>query len=506
MSSVNATSGFSFSELPASSLSDIRCLTSDLVQKPLIDRSNFLVKPEQMIPDSADSTVAVDSIIAAGRPVGAPGEKTVEQVPGQLTEAAEITQAIAQLTKGDFHRKWDSAKQFSKQFAQWGDKTIPHLIAALEVTTDSESQWFLIRVLSQYDRPEVVVALMNILATTPDEELQAETSKALTGLGESAIAHLADQLANHPKLDQRILAARTLAHIRRSAVLAPLLSVANDASETLRAIALEALGSFHDGRITPVLLAALEDTPAICLEAIRTLGRRRDLMETVDLIGPLAGCLGHSTEAVAKESAIALGRLGGKAATTALGECVLQPVPRAVKIAAVRSLGWMDSEPAVAYLAIAFNCAVPVVMPSVREEIARALGQMRSTTSKRQAAQPLLDWLKADEHPSSQSVETNESPEDSRPNLPPDNSFDNSSRVRLKQSVISALTRLAPSDAIDVLVPLLSDSDPCIQLHVLNALKQIDPRAAQLKVQAYLKGEGLSVKEKAQIVKGLQAW
>lgn len=246
----------------------------------------------------------------------------------------QIAEAIEQLAVGDFHSQWDYAKQFSRQFAQWGDRIIFPLVHQLKTHQDPEIQWFLVRILSQFEHPTIVTALAQLLVTTHSKELQIEVSKALSILGESAIKTLSDLLATsvkeeQPGLDapldlqldaQRILAARTLAYIRRSAVIEPLLSIVDDPHPELRAIAIEALGSFHDARITPVLLAALKDKPPICMEAIRTLGRRRDLLAVTDLITPLEQCLLATDETVASESATALGRLGSEAAITALGE------------------------------------------------------------------------------------------------------------------------------------------------------------------------------------------
>ncbi|MGB3294159.1 MAG: HEAT repeat domain-containing protein [Phormidesmis sp.] len=395
----------------------------------------------------------------------------------------QIEQAIAQLIEGDFHSKWDSTKRLDRQFAQWGDRPIPYLIRRLESSTDTENQWFLVRALGQFDHPAVVEALAQLLMTTPAADLQLEATKALTALGNSATATLANLLGAEQPLERRILAAQTLARIRRSSTVSPLLSVAADPDPQLRVIAIEALGSFHNPRITPVLLAALEDIPPICVEAIRTLGRRVDLLASVDLIGPLQRCLYHAEEAVAQESAVALGRLGGEAAAIALGKFLAQPAPTAVKIAAVRALGWMSSSTAVAYLTDAFSYPVPVIMPTVQQEIARSLGQTRLEALSPQAAQPLLTWLQAslaDENP------------------PP--------AFVLKQTVISSLARLSAHAALDSLVSMLSDPDSRIRMHALSALKQIDPRAAQTKIQAYVEDENTSPQQRQQVVESLTAW
>ncbi|MGC1309796.1 MAG: HEAT repeat domain-containing protein [Phormidesmis sp.] len=399
-------------------------------------------------------------------------------------EAIGIEQAIAQLTQGDFHAKWDSSKRFSQQFAEWGDRAIPPLIHHLKTTPNPENQWFLIRALSQFDQPAVVEALAEILATTPEEDLQTEAIKALTRLDSSAIPTLSALLHSRYPTAQRILAASTLARIRRSDIIEPLLSITSDLDPQLRAIALEALGSFHDPRITPALLSALKDIPAVATEAIRALGRRSDLLNTVDLVTPLRACLQRPEPAVAVESAVALGRLGNEAATATLGELLTQPAPTAVKIAAVRALGWIDRPSATDSLTIAFTYAVPVVMPPVKKEIARSLGQTQSAALKPKAAQPLVTFLKAIP---AQNIATPEA-------------------FTLTQTVISALSRLGNSNALNSLIPLLGNPDSRIRMHALSALKQIDPRAAQAKIQDYIKDGATPPPLKSRIVESLSAW
>lgn len=412
--------------------------------------------------------------------------------------ATEIEQAIKPLLEGDFHRRWDSVKRFSQELAPWGDRAIPHLINHLH-SAEPEGQWFLIRALSQFDSAAAVEAIAQLLITTPDEALQAEAIRALTSLGDRAIATLAGLLDRAQDLERRRLAARALGRIRRTATIAPLLSVAADADPQLRAIALEALGSFHDPQVTPVLLAALSDQPSICAEAIRTLGRRADLLETTDLIGPLQQCLSATDETVATESAIALGRLGGEPAAIALGEQLTQPLPTPVKVAAVRALGWMDTPTAIAYLSRAFSCAVPVVMPTVQQEIARSLGHTRSADLKPQAAQPLLAWLQA-AHPNQTGPLKADDPAAAARQESDPKAF------AIKQAVISSLARLSATAALDSLIPVLSDPDSRIRMHALSALKQIDPRVAQAKIHAYLASENTSPHRRQQVAESLAAW
>ncbi len=373
----------------------------------------------------------------------------------------QIEQAIAQITTGDFHHKWDSVRNFRKQFAHWDDRPIPFLIEHLNRSTDPENQWFLIRTLSHYDHPIVIETLASFLVATPVEDLQIEVTKALTQLGNSAIASLT-QLIQHPTTEKRILAARTLAKIRTGKVIEPLLSVANDSNSRLRLIATEALGSFHDSRITAVLIQALKDESNIAIEAVRALGRRSDLLATTDLVASLQQCLLEADETVAKESAIALGRLGTEPCTVVLGQFLTLPAPTHVKIAAVRALSWLNTSSAILHLATAFESPVPLVMPAVKQEIARALGQTRTPALKPLAAKPLVAWVER--------VNANTADTDT---LNVENTF------TLKQAVVSALSRIGSNETVSSLKPLLNDADARIRMHVVSALEKISPESHQ---------------------------
>lgn len=373
----------------------------------------------------------------------------------------QMEQAIAQITTGDFHHKWDSVRNFRKQFAHWGDRPIPFLIESLNRSTDPENQWFLIRTLGHYDHPIVIETLAGFLVATPVEDLQIEVTKALTQLGSSAIANLT-QLIQHPTAEKRILAARTLAKIRTGKVIKPLLSIANDPNSQLRLIATEALGSFHDSRITAVLIQALKDEADIAIEAVRALGRRSDLLATTDLVAPLRQCLLEADETVAKESAIALGRLGTEPCTAVLGQFLIQPAPARVKIAAVRALSWLNTPASVLHLATAFESPVPLVMPAVKQEIARALGQTHTPALKPTATEPLVTWIKT--------INADSSDADT---LNIENTF------TLKQAVISALSRIGSIETISSLKPLINDADARIRMHAISAIEKISPEIYQ---------------------------
>ncbi|WP_198011380.1 HEAT repeat domain-containing protein [Synechococcus sp. PCC 7335] len=412
--------------------------------------------------------------------------------------AEVIDQAIASLEENDFHSQWQDAKQLSRQIAQWGDHPVPYLVNRLRTASDLHTQWFLVRVLSQFDQIEGIEAIAHLLATTQNEDLKIEVRNALIRIGNSAIDTVSDLLSLDQPIERRIVAVKVLAHIRRSATIEPLLSVVKDDNAEIRAVAIEALGSFHDPRITPVLLAALEAETdadvAICIEAIRTLGRRSDLLSNINLVDPLQQCLRHDHSQIAAESAIALGRLGTEDAVVALGQALVQPVATSVKAAIVRALGWIDTENAIRSLAIAFEQSAPMIMPTIKPEIARALSQTHQHSLRPYAAKPLIAWL-------GRSVQ---SADNFLANPFPDVSTDNS--PNLKQSVVSALARLGQTDAITVLIPLLADSDSRIRIHAHSALQQIDYEEAESRLRYYLLDEKNPIKVRNAVRECLNNW
>jgi len=429
---------------------------------------------------------------------------TTEAITRELAPSKQIDRAIAQLMEGDFHSRWDQAKQFSKQFASWGDRAVPALIDQLNAQQDPDAQWFLVRLLSQFDRPEVVGAIANLLVTSQNEDVKLEACKALIALGNSTITTLTELLTTAGPIAQRRLAASALAHIRRGATIEPLLSIASDPDPELRAIATEALGSFHSPKVTPVLLNALSDEPAICTEAIRALSRRRDLLKTTDVIQQLSKCLRSEHGKVACESAKALGRLGHESAAAILGDLLVQPAAAPVKVSAVRALGWIASTTAVSALVAALECDSVQVTPVVVQEIARALGQVHTPELQQQAAQALIARLQM-LSPKIMSTASADRVYDASLAAAPAFMAEYD-LFGLKQSMISALAQLKQPDAIGPLIPFLADAEPRIKIHVLSALTQIDSNASQAMIQAYLADEKVDLMSKRLVAESLSAW
>jgi HEAT repeat protein len=146
---------------------------------------------------------------------------------------------------------------------------------------------------------------------------------ALSSLGDSAIEALASLLSEP---DSRLLATTALSQIRRPEIITPLLGVVDDPQVAVRSMAIEALSSFHDSRIPPVLLKALKDHAAVVRkEAVIGLGLRSDLREELDLLNQLKPLLYDFNPDVCQQAAIALGRMGTDEAADALFKVLQSP-------------------------------------------------------------------------------------------------------------------------------------------------------------------------------------
>ena len=198
-----------------------------------------------------------------------------------------------------------------------GDAVVPDLIAILEdSSTNLDSRWFAARLLSEWPRPDCILALANLLQETQEEDLALIASQSLAQLGIPAIAVL-NQLLATP--DSRLLSVRALAQIRRPETITPLLQVVQDSDVRVRTAAIEALGSFHDQRILPVLVAAMKDQASnVRREAIAALGRRHLTQLPANFAHQLQALLHDLDESVCQQAAVALGRLGTEEAATIL--------------------------------------------------------------------------------------------------------------------------------------------------------------------------------------------
>ncbi|MEM9979452.1 MAG: HEAT repeat domain-containing protein [Cyanobacteria bacterium P01_D01_bin.2] len=381
---------------------------------------------------------------------------------------------------GDFKQRWDSSKLIVRQ----GRDAIAPLLALLgDPTADSETHWFTIRALGHFPEPEVIAALAAQIGEAPayvhrtpeqSAELSAFSIETLAAMGGAAIDVLS-QLLQVPQ--QRLLAAKALNQVRSSGVIPAMISIATDGDERVRYYAIDALGSFHSDAVTPVLLAALSDPDrAVRKAAVMALGRRRDLPASHQLSQRLQPLLWDIDLAVSTQTALALGRLGADDTITALEQVLLsEHTPVVLRIDTVRALAWWCDRPdslsanrvdrAFTLLAQALGQfspspdtpgAVGPMDPAVLVAIVRVLGNIRCEAMAPKASQILIEQLQ-------------------RP-----------SPLAVTQAVIMALANLGQPQTFDVLLPLLTYPADAVAIHVIAALKRLDPEHSLGRVTTYL--------------------
>lgn len=385
-----------------------------------------------------------------------------------------LTWALEVLEAGDFQERWEVAKLFPSL----GTEAIAPLIAILQdEDAEEELRWYAARILGEFDRPEAIAALVEVLKTSESEELSAMAAQALTGIGGAAIAALTELLAEE---EWRLLAARSLAQIGTPEAIEPLLCVVKDASAQVRTTAVQAIGNFRDERAIPVLLEALRDTAAsVRREAVTGLGLRAEWLDEKELVTLLSDRLWDFNIEVCQQAAIALGRLGTEAAAAALFEVLRSPAtPVPLQLEVARVLGWMETPSSVDYLQQILASQTPSLV--LIKEIITVLGRLAQPAATARAAEMLARLLKS-EQPLLENAE-------------------------VKSAIAHALGQLGDRRAIDALTQLLADADAGVRLHAIAALKQLAPVEARQKLEQLANSEQVTAPLKEGIAIALQEW
>ena len=405
------------------------------------------------------------------------GENILVSSPGYPStwasqQAQLLSWAMDVLEFGDFHQRWDVAKLLPKL----GKSAYTPLMEILaDEDADEELRWFSVRILGNFNHPDVIAALVELLKTSASDEEKAMAAAALAEIGASAVAAITELLAES---DTRLLAVRSLSYIRHSETIAPLLSVVRDPQIEVRAAAIEALSSFHDSRIPPVLLNALEDLGAsVRREAAIGLSFRPDLREELDLVNRLLPRLYDFNLDVCTAAAIALGRLGTDAAATGLFQVLHSSHTPAVQIEIVRSLGRVGTENSLEYLRSSLD---RLASKTIWQEIVTVLGRIEQQQLKPLAAEILIELLKS-HHPATENA-------------------------NVKQAIAMSLGQLGEIIAIDRLIQLLADTDAAVRLHAIAALKQLAPETAYHKLEQMARDTDLTPELQQGVAIALQEW
>ncbi|MBV6621954.1 MAG: HEAT repeat domain-containing protein [Rivularia sp. (in: Bacteria)] len=364
----------------------------------------------------------------------------------EAVEDKELEQAVAMalqiLQVGDFQARWDIAKIFPKI----GKPAIAPLLEILEdESAELEMRWFALRILGEFNEPQIVLSLVKLLEKTQEEELAIASAQTLAKIGQPAISSLVELLKEEKS---RLLAVKSLAQIRRSDVIEPLLSVVNDAVAEVRATAIEALGSFHHKHLMPVFIQALQDTSfSVRKEAVIALKVRDYLKEEFDLVNHLQPLLYDFDSQVCQQAILAMGCMKDEAAMKALSDVLnFKNFPLFLKQEAVRALNWSSSFLALDYLKeVLYSSDI-----ALAQEIITVLGRQESIEFKSYVTEILIDFLNSKQEITHQS--------------------------QIKQVLATSLGELGDLRALTHLEKLGDDDDSKVRLYAKAAVKKLDSK------------------------------
>ncbi|MFN6518926.1 MAG: HEAT repeat domain-containing protein [Nostoc sp. CreGUA01] len=384
-----------------------------------------------------------------------------------------LSLALSMLEMGDFQQRWE----ITKVLTNLGNIAIPPLIEILkDEDVDEELRWYAARTLGEFQHPNAITALVELLKNDEDEELKAIAATALGKMGTVAINSLTELLVDE---DTRLLAVRSLCCIPQTETIAPLLSVVQDPQPAIRTAAIAALANFDDERVPPVLLNALDDVAAtVRRKAVVGLGFRPNLRQAFDLVTRLQPKLYDINLDVCCAAVVTLSRMGCDEATKHLFDLLISPqTPITLQLETIRALSWMGTPLSLEYLQTAFNQSTS---ETVWQEIVTVLGQMQKPQLTTLAAEILLEVLRS-QHPAT--------------NI-----------ANIKSAIALSLGQLGKIQAIEPLISLLADSNVSVRLHAIAALKNLDKEAAHQQLQQLVNNAALTPDLQQGIAIALAEW
>ncbi|MCC5609461.1 HEAT repeat domain-containing protein [Nostoc sp. CHAB 5834] len=377
---------------------------------------------------------------------------------------------LSMLEMGDFQQRWE----ITKVLTPLGNIAIPPLIEILEdEDAEEELRWYAARTLGEFQHPEAIAPLVELLKTDEDEELKAIAATALGQMGSVAITSLTELLADE---NTRLLAVRSLSCIPQTETITPLLSVVQDPQAAIRTAAIEALSSFHDERIPPILLNALNDIAAtVKRAAILGLGFRSDLREALDLVTRLQPKLYDFNLDVCCAAAVSLSRMGCNDAAKHLFDLLISPqTPTKLQLETIRALSWVGTPSSLEYLQTAFNQSTS---ETLWQEIVTVLGRVQKPQTT-QAVEILLQILRC------LSCGTLREGQASLRDAPRTLTQHPATEIaNVKSAIALSLGQLGEMQAIEPLISLLADPNTSVRLHAIAALKNLDGEATYQQLQ-----------------------
>ncbi len=351
------------------------------------------------------------------------------------------------LTNGDFDQQWQIAKIIPKI----GEIAITPLLDLLDNHDyELEDRWVVARILGDFSQPQVITALIALISQAEDPELTAIATGALTKIGLPAIAALTNLLATA----DRGRAITILAQIRHSQTIEPLIAVIDDPDPQLRTLVIEALGSFHDPRIPPLLLTKLTDTAATVRKAaVIALGLRSDRSAELNLSQQLRPLLFDLNLAVCQATALGLARFtDDQSVVTILTEVLrLAQTPTALRSSIILALGWIGTKPAIDSLISTLTLDQLGLDQHQILEIIMAIG--KTDHEQIYASQILANYLQVNSHKSAPIL--------------------TGLTAIVKQEIATTLGNLGNPSIVTDLVQLLEDPDDRVRLHTFNAIAKL---------------------------------
>ncbi len=357
----------------------------------------------------------------------------------EVTLQTMVDLALLLLMEGEFQERWEGAKVLAKL----GDRAIEGLITLIQDSNlDPDARWFGIRVLTEFQSPQIIPLLIVLLQGSQDPDLQTMAVNSLGQMGQAVLPYL-DRLYDEPQT--RRLAAQVLSLIRHSQTIPPLLALAQDNQAEIRAIALEALGSFHSPDIAQTLLDALQDqNSSVRSAALKGIGFCARELPNVDWVGAIVPLLNDLNLDTCRHSALTLSRIASPPAAIALHHALNQPsLPESLGLEFIRALGWIEH-------------------PTTIDLLMQAIQNISLTKRLRQEACNLLGRRQRERSHTSQLLQAY------LPDSPPE----------LRATIVTALGQLAQTTAIAPLIACLPSNDGHLRLHIIAALRGIDPQLA----------------------------
>jgi HEAT repeat protein len=369
----------------------------------------------------------------------------LQEVPLDRIKANErvLDLALQLLLQGDLEQQWTIAKIIPKV----GEIALQPLLEIVnDPDIDLEDRWAAVRILGAFSQPQSIEALVFLIQQDEDPELTAIATGALAQIGMPAISAVTELLVpdGSGSSSQIALAVGILARIRHSQTIEPLLQLVDDPDPQIRSLVIEALGSFHDPRIPPLLISKLTDVSASTRTAVVVaLCLRGDLATELNLLDRLQPLLFDLNIEVCEATARGLARVNDPGVVPVLAKVLgSQQTPDRLKAAVILAIGWIGTQPAIDTLIAALATTAPFA-----PELIIAIG--KTECDRTYASQQLVTYLRS-----------------SHITTTPLQSI-------VKQQIATALGNLGNLATVPDLEQLLTDPDDRVRLHAQTAIAKL---------------------------------